>query len=73
MPLEANYDGYLTRKVEKPMKKKDSKEIFSYDDNAVNEVHNQITDAYSSGVVGEQYSSNAYQPVEEESQHTPNE
>ncbi|WP_237663480.1 hypothetical protein [Sutcliffiella horikoshii] len=55
------------------MKKKDPKEIFSYDDNAVNEVHNQITDAYSSGVVGEQYSANAYQPVEEESQHTPNE
>lgn len=52
------------------MKKKDPKEIFSYDDNAVNEVHNQITDAYSSGVVGQQYSSNAYQPVEGESEHT---
>ncbi|QFT90181.1 hypothetical protein FIU87_16075 [Bacillus sp. THAF10] len=52
------------------MKKKDPREVYSYDDAAVNEVHNQITDAYSSGVVGEQYSSNAYQPVEEESDDT---
>ncbi|MBM7620586.1 hypothetical protein JOC95_002439 [Bacillus tianshenii] len=50
----------------KTMKEKDPKEIFSYDDEAVNQVHNQITDAYSSGVVGEQYSQNAYQPTEEE-------
>jgi len=59
--------------VETEMKKKDPKEIYSYDDNAVNEVHNQITDAYSSGVVGQQYSSNAYQQVEEESENTSHE
>lgn len=48
------------------MKEKDPKEIFSYDDEAVNQVHNQITDAYSSGVVGDQNSQNAYQPTEED-------
>ncbi|WP_078379409.1 hypothetical protein [Sutcliffiella halmapala] len=48
------------------MKEKDPKEIFSYDEEAVNQVHNQITDAYSSGVVGDQFSQNTYQPTEEE-------
>ncbi|CAG9619630.1 hypothetical protein [Sutcliffiella rhizosphaerae] len=52
------------------MTKKDPKEVYSYDEKAVSEVQNQITDAYSSGVIGKQYSTNAYQPVEEESQHS---
>lgn len=48
------------------MREKDPKEIFSYDEEAANQVHNQITDAYSSGVVDDQFSQNAYQPTEEE-------
>lgn len=48
------------------MKEKDPKEIFSYDDEAVNQVHHQITDAYSSGVIEDPYSRDAYQITEEE-------
>ena len=41
--------------------KQNPKQQFFYDDSAADEVHNMITDAYTSGYVNQQYGQNAAQ------------